>query len=168
MWLLMLLTILAMAAAMDLTSWRIKNHLIAVGLILGFICRVELGNVQAILTYLVSIMLPVILLYLLFLMRALGAGDIKLLSVTGAFLGIRGGLYCILYSFVIGAVLSAGKIICQGSLWIRLDYLRSYISSSISTHTISCYDRYSGGRDDVIHFSICILLAVVIYLEVNY
>lgn len=113
-------------------------------------------------------MLPIILLYLLFLMHALGAGDIKLLSVAGGFLGVRGGLYCIFYSFVIGAVLSAAKMICQHNLWVRLNYLRSYISLSLVTHTFHDYDRHSDGKENEIHFSICILLGTILYLGVNH
>ena len=60
--------------------------------------------------FLVNISIPVIFLFLLFQMRALGAGDIKLFSVAGGFLTIRQLLYVMLAAFFSAAFIGLGEL----------------------------------------------------------
>ena len=64
-----------------------------------------------ILTFLIQISIPVILFYLLFQMRALGAGDIKLFSMIGAFISTQELVWVVAASFIIGAVLGLLKLL---------------------------------------------------------
>lgn len=59
----------------------------------------------------VNISIPVILLFLLFQLRALGAGDIKLLSVAGGFLTVGQLMYLIAATFLTAAIIGAGKLV---------------------------------------------------------
>ena len=68
---------------------------------------------MGVLFFVVNISIPVILLYLLFQMRALGAGDIKLFSMLGAFLSTEQLLNLMVLAFCIGALLGIGKIVYQ-------------------------------------------------------
>ena len=56
------------------------------------------------------ITIPVILLFLLFQAHVIGAGDIKLFSITGIFLTTEQLLKVMLLSFFIAAIYGAGKI----------------------------------------------------------
>lgn len=93
----------------------ISNRLIIVGLILGLFFRIFGEEKTGILVYIVNISIPVILLYLLFRMHALGAGDIKLFSMIGAFITTEQLLQIMVMAFVIGAVMGFLKL-----LYIRL------------------------------------------------
>lgn len=106
----MLLGLLACAVYTDLTQTRISNRLIVLGLIVGFIFRVYEEGSSGILFYVVNISIPVILLFLLFQMRALGAGDIKLFSMLGAFLSTEQLLQVMVVAFCVCAVLGILKI----------------------------------------------------------
>ena len=107
----MLLLHLAGAVAMDFREGKIRNRLIASGLIWGFALRVMGEGGAGIVHFLVNISIPVILLFLLFQMRALGAGDIKLFSVAGGFLSMEQLLYLMLASFFAAAVIGVGKLV---------------------------------------------------------
>ena len=52
-----------------------------------------------------------ILLFLLFSLHIMGAGDIKLFSIAGGFLTLTQLCYLIPAAFVVGAVIGAGKIV---------------------------------------------------------
>lgn len=99
---------------------------------MGYGCR-------GVLYFILNVTIPVILLYLLFRMRALGAGDIKLFSVTGSFMTAEQLMRVIIYSFVIAAVLGMGK-----ALYLHWG------------HRGRRKEKYTK-----IHFSIAILLAVI-------
>ena len=108
---LTLLTVLVFAVAADFREMRISNRLIASGLMMGLALRILGEGGAGIVHFLVNISIPVILLFLLFQLRVIGAGDIKLFSVAGGFLSMRQLLYVILAAFVTAAVI--GKLLYQ-------------------------------------------------------
>ena len=83
---LTLLTVLVFAVAADFREMRISNRLIASGLMMGLALRIQGEGGAGIVHFLVNISIPVILLFLLFQLRVIGAGDIKLFSLAGGFL----------------------------------------------------------------------------------
>ena len=131
-----MLAILIIAVVTDLRETRISNRLITSGLILGLAFRIVGAGVAGVVHFLVNISIPVILLFLLFQMRALGAGDIKLFSVAGGFLTIRQLIYMMLASLFIAAAIGVGKLL----------YLKMTTG------------RFGNGRT-LIHFSLAILIA---------
>ena len=110
---LTLLTVLVFAVAADFREMRISNRLIASGLMMGLALRILGEGGAGIVHFLVNISIPVILLFLLFQLRVIGAGDIKLFSVAGGFLSMRQLLYVILAAFVAAAVIGLGKLLYQ-------------------------------------------------------
>ena len=102
---LTLLTVLVFAVAADFREMRISNRLIASGLMMGLALRILGEGGAGIVHFLVNISIPVILLFLLFQLRVIGAGDIKLFSVAGGFLSMRQLLYVILAAFGLGKLL---------------------------------------------------------------
>lgn len=110
---LVLLIPLGWAVYTDLTQTRISNRLIAVGLLSGFFYRIAIEGGLGVLFFFANISIPVILLNLLFQMRALGAGDIKLFSMLGAFLSTEQLLGMMVLAFVIGAVFGIFKMVYQ-------------------------------------------------------
>lgn len=109
---LVLLFLVVVAVFTDMTQTRISNRLIVAGLLLGLILRIIGEGWIGILVFIVNISIPVVLLYPLFCLRALGAGDIKLFSVVGAFLTMQQLFEVLWLSFVAAALLGILKIVC--------------------------------------------------------
>ena len=131
--------LLMSAVVTDFRERRISNRLIALGLFIGLIFRILGEGSIGIVHFLVNISIPVILLFLLFQLRALGAGDIKLFSVVGGFLELRQLLVVMIVAFIAASVLGLGKLL---------------------------YHKISAGKTDgnrtLIHFSFAILIGYVI------
>lgn len=136
---LILLVLLLMAVYTDMTKTIIRNRLIIVGFILGLAFRIFGEGRDGFLVYIVNISIPMILLYLLFCWHALGAGDIKLFSMIGAFISTKQLLQIMMMAFGVGAVMGSFKMI------------HKYILSE-ATH----------GKLTQIHFSPAILIAYLI------
>lgn len=96
---------------MDIRSTKISNRLIVCGYLLGLVIRIMGNGWRGAIDFLFCISLPVILLYLLFLMRALGAGDIKLFSVAGGFLTMKELVLLVFVSILVGAMISIAKLV---------------------------------------------------------
>lgn len=136
---LILLLLLLIAVYTDMTKTIISNRLIIVGFLVGLVFRIFGEGRTGILVYIVNISIPVILLFLLFFVRALGAGDIKLFSMIGAFLPTEQLLQVMMMAFIAGA----------GMGLVKLGY--KYLFSG-SIH----------GKLTQIHFSPAILIAYLI------
>lgn len=100
-----------MAVVEDFRETKISNRLIVSGLIWGLAYQITGSGFAGIVHFLMNISIPVILLFLVYQMRALGAGDIKLFSVASGFLTIRQSLYLILAALFTAAVIGAGKLV---------------------------------------------------------
>ncbi|MCI8448261.1 MAG: hypothetical protein HFH30_07670 [Eubacterium sp.] len=149
---------------MDIRTGKISNRLIGLGLFLGYIFNLIEYGWNGSFYFLIRISVPVLLFYLLFLMRALGAGDIKLFSVISSCIGLKGVLDIIIYSFLTGAVLSLIVLIHNKNLYSRIAYLSEYVKRALYTKSIAKYDYKSDGNQNYIHFSIAIFTGFIIYL----
>ena len=56
------------------------------------------------------------LLLPMYAMKALGAGDVKLMAMVGAFLGPRPVVFAVLCSLLAGGVLALAVALCRGTL----------------------------------------------------
>lgn len=102
------------AVIMDLRSGKISNRLILIGIGVALIRRLLQEGGVGLLTGALQISFPVIILYLFFLLGALGAGDIKLFSLVGGFVNFRELVACIIVAFILGAIWSFVKLLLKG------------------------------------------------------
>ena len=152
-------TFVLIAVGMDLRNMKISNRLILLGIIISLGRRFFCEGLDGLLTGIILISFPVILLYLLFLVGALGAGDIKLFSLIGGFIQIKELMWCIVFAFIFAAIFSFGKMVYYGTLISSIKNLIRYVSSDFGRFR-EPYQPLSleKGR---IHFSISILLGLV-------
>ena len=136
---LILTGLLFCAVYTDLTQTRISNRLIVLGLIIAFFFRLVSEGFSGVFFYVVNIFIPVIFLFLLFQMRALGAGDIKLFSMLGAFISTEQLLKLMVLAFCVGALLGICIIVYQFIL-----------------------RKYELGKLTQVHFSPAILIAYIL------
>jgi prepilin peptidase CpaA len=103
-----LLALLAMAAYTDVRSYRIPNWLTGFGLLAGLLLSV--WNVrhpmQELMLAFGGIALGLFALLPLYLIRILGAGDVKLMAMVGAFLGLPGTLHALAFVLVTGGLVA--------------------------------------------------------------
>ena len=76
-------------------------------------------------------LMPVIIFYLLFLMHAMGAGDIKLFMALSCMTDYSIVLHTIIFSLCLAAVYGLFRLIRQGTLIQRILYFRTYMQSSL-------------------------------------
>lgn len=157
---MVLLFYLSTAVIWDLTQFRIPNYYILFGLILGGVMLPIHGyGIQEVL---LGCLCPVVFLYPLFLIGAFGAGDIKLLAVTGLFLGGL-NLYLVAVSFAAGGVLSLVKMISDKSLCPRLFNFYSYLVHCINEKKILTYLSYSHEKEkNQIHFTAAVMIGYLL------
>jgi len=157
--LLVLLVILSLAVWSDIRTYRIRNWLTALGLATGMLFQYQENGMYGLAIWGTGVLLPVVVFGILFALKMFGAGDVKLFSVVGAFLGSGSLWKIILLALLIGGVMSAGHMMVHDMTRDRLQYLANYISAYLKTGKVQpYYDKVRDGRKPVIHFSIAIFL----------
>jgi Flp pilus assembly protein protease CpaA len=117
-----LIVTLMAATLSDVVSHRIPNALLAPALLTAIVLSFIISGTQGILMSIGGLGVGLALLLPLYALGAMGAGDVKLLGVAGAYLGPVGAVYAGLLTYVAGALI--------GILYIGWHKLKSHRAGS--------------------------------------
>ena len=119
----LLLSLLVVAAWHDIRSRRIPNVLVFPGAVAGVLSNTllpqEMGGL-GVFDSLAGLGVGLILLLPLYLLRAMGAGDVKLMGMTGAFLGANGVAGAFMHVLLAGGLLALAMAWRQGNVRVLL------------------------------------------------
>lgn len=137
LWLAPLALMLAACVATDVRDQRIPNALVAGGAVAGILLSL-LPQGVGIANSAIGLAAGFALLLPLYLLRAMGAGDVKLMAAVGAFVGWPGIAPVVLYTFLAGGVLSIAGAIAARNL--------GGVLSNIRTGAYLALGRVAAGR----------------------
>ena len=112
----LLLLLLCIAAYQDYRSYRIRPLLVVSGALLGVVLNTLLPAGIGLFETFAGWGVGLLLLLPLYLLRAMGAGDVKLMAMAGAFLGPQAILISTLYVMITGGILSICVAMYRGVL----------------------------------------------------
>lgn len=126
-----------LAVYFDIKNYRIPNKLNGAGMIIGFVYSALKYGWNGMLYSLLGIFIPFVLLFVLFGIRVVGAGDIKLLCALGSFM-YQGVFFLIIVSFVVAALMGVAIVIAK---WINKksilgEFTRIHLSVPIAVATV--------------------------------
>ncbi len=129
----MQILLLVLAAVLDYQTRRIPNWLVVSGALYGAIYNTLLPPTphDNFLFPLMGLALGLVLFLPLYLMRAMGAGDVKLMAMVGAFLGPADTLYAALFTMVSGGVLAILLTLMRGTALAMLKNIAMYFQISL-------------------------------------
>jgi prepilin peptidase CpaA len=121
----------AIAAIFDIRYRRIPNWLVLAGIIVGFSWNVYSSGWSGLLHSSEGLGLGFVLYFPLYLIRARGAGDVKLLAAVGAVAGPGNCFWIVLLTAILGGVIALLLLIFRGRVrqtffnvgWIIRDLL---------------------------------------------
>lgn len=128
---LSLVALACLAAWTDIRTRRIPNALTFTGFLVALAIR-ALGGVDEVTAGLLGALLAFGLALPLFVVRGLGAGDVKLLTACGAFLGPGRLLTAVLITALVGGLMAMIAILRRGALLQTLRNCRDIVLATIS------------------------------------
>lgn len=160
---ILLIIFLILVAISDIKTRKIKNIIVYPFIIVGLIVNLYESGVKGSFESLYGILLPIIFLFPLFLLRMLGAGDIKCFSAIGAMMGGRFVIASITFSFLAGGLFALIIMIVNKNAAQRFKHLIDYLKSCFLTFSVSQYDNLKTSSG-AFRFSFAIVLGVGIQL----
>lgn len=136
-----LLLLLILAVCYDCRDYCIPNWLILAGYGIGFFYQSILSGIYGSIYWLEGIIFPIIVLFIFFYCKMIGAGDIKLFSVIGGMSGVDSIIDVMTVSLFFGGLLSVIFILRYRNLRSHLKYLLAYFSNVIIQKKILPYEQ---------------------------
>ena len=146
----------------DIKGFKIKNKVvlptIIIGLIYGLICNSFLDSIYG--------MLIPLVLFPLYALKMLGAGDVKALCAVGTVLGFKLSVMTLLLTFVSGGASALGFMLYNKNFAERFKNLFLYLKMSFFMRKMDKYN-YGGGEKSYFRFSFAITAGTILAI-VNY
>lgn len=149
-----LISVFLAAVFTDLRSYKIPNVCIAAGSLSGLVMAYREYAAAGVLTAVCQGAVIFAALYPFYLIRGLGAGDIKLLMMTGFYLqGQRLFAYLLVTMLLAGAIAGV-KMLCIKESRERLLYLVRYIKRAAVTGIADSYETDNTRPANVVRISV--------------
>ncbi len=145
----------------DRREGRVPNALIILGYVTGFIYAIYEKGAPGIPEAIISLAWPILLLYVLFRIRALGAGDLKVFSMISPFLDYHQMLMIIFISFIAGAIVGGIRLIRAKMILSHLKNFQYYVQKTLAEKKITYYQTINEELGKL-HFCGCIFAACVL------
>jgi prepilin peptidase CpaA len=136
------LTALA-ACVFDLRTRRIPNALTFGAALCAFAVALALGGLSGLAWSMSGWLVAVAVFLPFFLLRGMGAGDVKLLGAMGAWLGPGGALVAAFFTAIAGGVMALIVVLARGyfaqtfrNLWAMLMHWRVFGLQPVPDHTL--------------------------------
>ncbi|WP_018923519.1 A24 family peptidase [Salsuginibacillus kocurii] len=128
---IVLLLLLAICVVTDVRNRKIYNKVVYPGLLFAFIFHTIQAGWEGISHSFLGFLLGFGLLLIPYLMGGMGAGDVKLLAMVGAFKGAAFVFYTFIYMAIIGAVIALAIILFRRGFLKSLIYKFSSMKSGV-------------------------------------
>lgn len=136
---LYLLVVLGICAITDLKEKKIKNKWILTGFAGGIVFLVLGENVHAVRDVLIVFLIFFGILFPLYFIKAVGAGDVKLICMTVIYIG-QDGLWIFLIGMLcVSGIMGIGKMLHYGIVKKRMLYFITYMQRVLLTRTVEEY-----------------------------
>ena len=167
--LIVLVLLLFVAAVFDFYKGKIPNVLILTGCCYGL---VRIIWYQEVIKFIPGILLPVVILFPIYKIGGIGAGDIKLFAMMGFYFTFKETVFCISLAFILGAAFSVISFIRYKNFMERITYLFSYLKDFFLTGYFQHYysnfhknqNKHLEEYKSKIHLAIPIFLSVLLYI----
>ena len=148
----------------DVKYHKIPNKFIIIGMVSSWVGRFLEQGVKSVGMSLGCMLIPFLLLFPLFVMRMIGAGDIKLLCMFAFMMTPMQVIFLLFFACLIGGIWAIVKMIRDKSLFRRFLYLKNFLARSIAIKEAEKYFSKEEGYRDTISFALPIGLSYLLHL----
>ncbi|KNY25075.1 A24 family peptidase [Pseudobacteroides cellulosolvens] len=160
----LLFMVIALAVYNDIRSFKIKNLITYPAVIFGIVINTYFYGIHGLKDTIIAVFIPIIVLFIFFTLRMLGAGDIKLYCAIGAIMGCKFVAVCLVYSFLVGGFISVTILLLRKNVLQRFKILFNYIKATIVLMKVDKYQDFTNDKNGLFRFSYAVLGGTIISL----
>lgn len=172
------LIFLVLAAAwQDYQNYRIGNFLVISGSLLGILLNIFLPAGLGLSDSLIGWCIGLLLLLPVYLLRLMGAGDVKLLAMVGAFVGLQAIMVIFLYVMISGGLLAMGvawhrcvlsKLLCNMRVFLYELIISLFIPKSKLLPLLYSLSERTLESTTKLPYGIAIAIGTTVFLATNF
>jgi prepilin peptidase CpaA len=125
--LIIALALAIIAAVFDVQQHRIPNWLTYPGIVLGVVLRGVLFGWKGLGGAVEGLLLAGGIMLLFYAVRAMGAGDVKLMAAIGSLVGPGQAIVVLLATAICGGVMAIGYAVYRGRMWATIKNVGSVL-----------------------------------------
>jgi prepilin peptidase CpaA len=126
-----------MVALVDIRTHSIPNALSATAAALGLIAQVSLNGAPGLLSALAGAAIGLGMFLPFYLLRAVGAGDVKAMATVGIFLGVQATALAVALTLIAGAIVAVIVVLRQSSAAAAIGTRRFAYGGAIAVGTFA-------------------------------
>jgi len=161
--LIMLGLFLLLVLISDIKTRKIKNIIVFPFMAIGILISLNENGIAGFLGSFLGIILPILVMFPLFILRMIGAGDVKCFCSIGAIMSAEFVISSMVYSFITGGVLALIIMAVNKNIVQRFKHFIDYLKSCFLTFSLFQYDNLNTS-DGAFRFSFAIALGVSLQL----
>ena len=147
---LILSVLIMIAFYTDMRSSKISNKLTISGVMIGLIYHVIISGWQGFIFSAIGMVVGFGIFIILYLFRAIGAGDVKLFAAIGALTGLEFVLYASMYSIFYAGIIGLIIVIMRREFFKRIMRIISYFLQVLLHKDRDSYTSFK--KSESLHF----------------
>lgn len=157
----LILAQLVVAVTTDVRCYKVKNEINLFFAFVGVLFNAMVGAEAHLPSAFLGIIMPFIILLPLYLLKMLGAGDIKLFCAIGALVGLKDILWSMALTFLFGFFVALLIMVARRNFLERFKKLYIYLKGCLLSMSIMPYYPLSTDNSGKMHFTIPITLGTI-------
>lgn len=151
-----------LAFCFDVKTEKIPNKLIVIFAPIAVINSLIVGGVTGLLFSAGAMLAAGSMMMLLYILKAIGAGDVKAFAIIGLITNIEYVLYCMFYAIIVGGVIALLILLFTRTFLSRMIKALHYISSAIILKSTAPIETFKVTQAKTMPFMIAVLPGAII------
>lgn len=139
---IILIIFLCVVCYYDVKQSRIPNWLNVSGALAGLLYHLIVNHIDGLINSVFGLLAGGIIMLILYVFKAIGAGDVKLFAAVGAICGVLFTLYAVMYSIIFAGIIGLIILLFTKTFLINMTLAFFHIMESIKDRTLTPLDDF--------------------------
>lgn len=153
---------LIVAFIVDVKYYKVPNWLSAGGVLVGILLHLAMDGIDGLIFSFLGLLVAGGIFMLLYVFKAIGAGDVKLFAAIGATVGMRMVLYMMMYSIIVAGILAIIILLFTKTFLRKMTSALFHIIGSIMSKNLSSLEEFKTTKATKFPFMYAVLPAVIL------
>ena len=153
---------LVIAFIIDVRHHKLPNWLTAGGMVVGILFHLISNGIDGLIFSFLGLLVAGGIFLLLYVFKAIGAGDVKLFAAIGSLVGIQLVLYMMMYSIIFGGLIGIIILLFTKTFFSKIIDAFFHIISSITSKDLNVLEDYKVNKATKFPFMYAVIPAVAL------